>query len=63
MSAITFSHGTGSVIAEISEPFVFAYHGYHWDLRQIFEAGDVITVVPQDNNWSWRISGYQLTLP
>lgn len=38
-------------------------HDYHKTTRQVMVAGDNIGVTTFDDNWCWRISGYQLSLP
>lgn len=37
--------------------------GYHWTGRQALDAGDHITVFAGAAGWSFRITGFSLTLP
>lgn len=54
---------TSSPIAGVWVPQAVGHQTYHWERRQILNAGDQIQVNVYDTSWSWRISGYQLTTP
>lgn len=41
----------------------FAGVEYHWEMRQVLEAGDNLYVSTIDSDWTLRVSGYVLSLP
>lgn len=57
------NHGTGVVWYGREGPQVLAAIPYRWEGHQVVETADSLVVTTYDANWSWRLSGFVLTLP
>lgn len=62
-NGIVFYDGYGIPIWWLLRPWIRQSVTYHWEGRQVLEAGEQLYTLPYDNGWSARISGYILANP
>lgn len=61
---LVFATSLGTPIATVgADPYDPASPRNHWQGRVVLESGDYMTCEVIGNAWSWRVSGYALTLP
>lgn len=63
LTGFQLTDGVGHPIFARLFPFAQPNSSYHWDGHQVLNESDFLEVVLSDNGWSWRISGYELSLP
>lgn len=59
----TITDGSSVPIMAVDPLFGHGGGQYHWEGRQILNEADWLQKISDVAHWSWRISGYQLTIP
>lgn len=64
LQGISFKKYPGNIpVMAWTVPYVQPGRPYHWDGRIVLDAGQGLYIETFDNEWSFTIMGYALTLP